>query len=80
MSPALAGRFSTTAPPGKPNINIFNHYSKTPEGPGGGGGDLTIKVLYYDAVVTVQARQYRRSGLPWPRARSRLKQGASHVV
>ena len=27
MSPALAGRFSTTAPPGKPNTCIFNHDS-----------------------------------------------------
>ena len=26
MSPALAGRFSTTAPPGKPNHNTFKIY------------------------------------------------------
>ena len=25
VSPALAGRFSTTAPPGKPNQDIFSH-------------------------------------------------------
>ena len=24
VSPALAGGFSTTAPPGKPNVNVFN--------------------------------------------------------
>ena len=24
VSPALAGRFSTTAPPGKPNVGVFN--------------------------------------------------------
>ena len=24
VSPALAGRFSTTAPPGKPSISVFN--------------------------------------------------------
>ena len=27
MSPALAGRFSTTAPPGKPNSSVFNFSS-----------------------------------------------------
>ena len=28
MSPALAGRFSTTAPPGKPSLGFFKGYIK----------------------------------------------------
>ena len=33
VSPALAGRFSTTAPPGKPNRRILNHCATTREVP-----------------------------------------------
>ena len=33
VSPALAGRFSTTAPPGKPSISSFEGIVKGPETP-----------------------------------------------
>ena len=31
-SPVLAGRLSTTAPPGKPTVTVFNLYITLPEG------------------------------------------------
>ena len=42
VSPALAGRFSTTAPPGKPYFFIFDHLSLQDDGITPGGNSVKI--------------------------------------
>ena len=76
MSPALAGRFSTTAPPGKPKGNIFNltvqyleKYSSTSYITASftlasGHPGLEIKILYYCTLYsTVQYSTQKHSHL-----------------
>lgn len=63
------------------NINIFYHYTKLPSCQKAGCRQyLTMKVLDYNVVETVQVCRCGHCGQPWPVAGSRLEQAPSYVV